>query len=146
MSLLRMMRRVQSSPLCPDSLPFECLDDSDLLNYPQDSVIAPWIHQEDDYKVLQLGLQSYFDPSWKQTETAWCNAHGRRAVLHPEPREQGGKTLERGRTDCQENAFRLRVRTVVSGASHLPAGGKTSRYQPLTKRPEEEPSIRSTEF
>jgi len=53
------------------SLPFFCVDDSDLLNYPPNSIFSPRVSWGDDYRVYHLGLEGYFQPIWEQMDAAW---------------------------------------------------------------------------
>jgi hypothetical protein len=56
------------------SIPFRCLDDSDMLNYPPKSIFNPPIRTGDDYRIFQQGLVGYFKPLWEQIESFWDQA------------------------------------------------------------------------
>lgn len=55
-------------------VPFCCLDDSDMLNYPEDSSFSPNFNLADDCFVLQFGLDGYFEQIWEQLEGPWSKA------------------------------------------------------------------------
>jgi hypothetical protein len=53
---------------------FECLDDANLINYPEGSLFQPDISLKDDYFVFSDGLEGYFSPLWQQMSNVWNQA------------------------------------------------------------------------
>jgi hypothetical protein len=56
------------------SLPYRCLDDSDMMNYPDNAIFHPRVEMPDDYRILHVGLERFFSPLWDQLEAAWPKA------------------------------------------------------------------------
>ncbi|MEW6376453.1 MAG: hypothetical protein AB1502_11785 [Thermodesulfobacteriota bacterium] len=53
---------------------FECLDDGNLINYPEGSLFQPELYLKDDYFVFLEGLEGYFSPLWKHMDSFWSSA------------------------------------------------------------------------
>ncbi len=53
-----------------EGIPIElkCIDDSHVINYPQESLIQPEINFKDDYMVFTDGLENFFEPLYKQLD------------------------------------------------------------------------------
>ena len=72
-------------------LPWRCVGDSDVLNYPGGSIFSPLLDTGDDYRVEQLGLEEYFQPLYNQMEAAWNANSGRDFSLN---RYQAGQVVK----------------------------------------------------
>jgi len=53
---------------------FDCLDDSNLINYPEGCLFQPEMMLKDDYFVFAEGLGGYFSPLWDRMEALWQHA------------------------------------------------------------------------
>jgi len=53
------------------SMEIECVDDSNLLDYPTDSNFQPALGLSDDYFAITEGVEEYFRPVWNQMSAAW---------------------------------------------------------------------------
>jgi len=78
-------------------LDLHCLDDSDLLNYPPDSVFAPELPVGDDYRVFQTGLSEFFDPLWARLDRDWQEAGENRRFFTRYRAQEVAKHLRKAR-------------------------------------------------
>lgn len=53
------------------SLEFKCIDDSNIINYPEEALSFPSIHLKDDYFVFIEGLENYFSSIFKELNNLW---------------------------------------------------------------------------